>query len=92
MKNKVILVSLFLIFTLQSSFAQINTTNSIDKLDTNTVALITEDSIVGEKLEQVQNQSNTVGQSIENSQTNSSTHNQFLNCELCQKGSLSLII
>ena len=76
MKNKVILVSLFLIFTLQSSFAQINTTNSIDKLDNNTAAFITEDSIVGEKLEQVQNRSNTTGQSIENLQIKSSTHNQ----------------
>ena len=49
MRNKVILVSLFLIFILQSSFSQINTTNSTAKLDNNTVALITEDSIVGEK-------------------------------------------
>jgi hypothetical protein len=54
---------------LQSSFSQINTTNSTAKLDNNTVALLTEDSIVGEKLEQVQNRSNTTGQSIENSQT-----------------------
>ncbi len=76
MRNKVILVSLFLIFILQSSFSQINTTNSTAKLDNNTVALITEDSIVGEKLEQVQNRSNITGQSIENSQTKSSTHNQ----------------
>ncbi|HET8793512.1 MAG TPA: hypothetical protein VFM31_06945 [Nitrososphaeraceae archaeon] len=75
MRNIVILVSLFLIFALQSSFAQINTTNSIDKLNNNTAALITEDSIVGEKLEQVQNRSNTTGQSIENSQIKSSIHN-----------------
>jgi hypothetical protein len=54
MMNKIILITLLLIFTLQSSFAQINTTTSIDKLD-NTTAIITEDSIVGEKLEQVQN-------------------------------------
>ncbi|HET8856391.1 MAG TPA: hypothetical protein VFM28_02575 [Nitrososphaeraceae archaeon] len=67
MMNKIILITLLLIFTLQSSFAQINTTTSIDKLD-NTTAIITEDSIVGEKLEQVQNQSNTTGNMIENSQ------------------------
>lgn len=66
MMNKIILIILLLIFTLQSSFAQINTTTSIDKLD-NTTAIITEDSIVGEKLEQVQNQSNTTGNMIENS-------------------------
>jgi hypothetical protein len=76
MRKKVILVSLFLLFTLQSSFAQINTNNSINKLENNTAALVTEDSIVGEKLEQVQNRANTTGQSIENSQTNSSTHNE----------------
>ncbi|MGE5635233.1 MAG: hypothetical protein ACM3VV_08365 [Deltaproteobacteria bacterium] len=64
MRNKIILISLLLIFTLQSSFAQINTTTSIDKLD-NTTAVITEDSIVGEKLEQVQNQSNATGNMIE---------------------------
>jgi hypothetical protein len=67
MRKNIILILLILIFTLQSSFAQINTTNSIDKLDNTTAALITEDSIVGEKLEQVQNRSNTTGQSIENS-------------------------
>jgi hypothetical protein len=72
MKNKIILISLFMIFTFQSSFAQINTTNSIDKLDNTTAAVITEDSIVGEKLEQVQNRSNTIGQLIENSQTKAS--------------------
>ena len=56
MRKNIILILLILIFTLQSSFAQINTT-SIDRLD-NTTAIITEDSIVGEKLEQVQNQTN----------------------------------
>ena len=66
MMNKIILITLLLIFTLQSSFALINTTTSIDKLD-NTTAIITEDSIIGEKLEQVQNQSNTIGNMIENS-------------------------
>lgn len=67
MKDKTtILISLLLIFTLQSSFAQINIT-SIDKLDNTTTAVITEDSIVGEKLEQVQNQSNATGNMMENS-------------------------
>ena len=67
MKTKVIiLVPLILIFTLQLSFAQINTTTSIDKLD-NSTAVITEDSIVGEKLEQVQNQSNITGNIVMNS-------------------------
>ena len=66
MRKNIILISLILIFTLQSSFAQINTT-SIDRLD-NTTAIITEDSIVGEKLEQVQNQSNVTGKMIEDSQ------------------------
>jgi hypothetical protein len=64
MKNKIILILLLLIFTLQSSFAQINTTTSIDKLD-NTTAVITEDSIESEKLEQVQNQSSVTGNIIE---------------------------
>jgi hypothetical protein len=62
--NEIILILLFLIFTLQSSFAQINTTTttSIDKLDnTSAGGIIIEDSIVGEKLKQVQNQSNTTG-------------------------------
>jgi hypothetical protein len=66
MKIKVIiLIPLILIFTLQLSFAQINIT-SIDKLD-NSTAVITEDSIVGEKLEQVQNQSNMTGDIVMNS-------------------------
>jgi hypothetical protein len=66
--NEIILILLFLACTLQSSFAQINTTTtkSIDKLD-NTIAggIIIEDSIVGEKSEQVQNQSNATGNTIE---------------------------
>lgn len=66
--NEIILLLLFLIFTLQSSVAQINTTTTtptfIDNLD-NTSAIITEDSIMGEKLEQVQNQSNATGNTIE---------------------------
>ncbi|HEX5185761.1 MAG TPA: hypothetical protein VFV86_02635 [Nitrososphaeraceae archaeon] len=53
---------------MQSSVAQINTTTTtptfIDNLD-NTSAIITEDSIMGEKLEQVQNQSNATGNTIE---------------------------
>jgi hypothetical protein len=66
MRNKIIiLIPLVLIFTLQSSFAQINIT-SIERLD-NTTAVITEDSIVGEKLEQVQNQSNATGNMVEDS-------------------------
>jgi len=67
MKDKTtIIIQLLLIFTFQSSFAQINTT-SIDKLDNTTTAVITEDSIVGEKLEQVQNQSNATRNMMENS-------------------------
>jgi hypothetical protein len=66
--NEIILILLFLTCTLQSSFAQINTTTttSIDKLDNTTAGgIIIEDSIVGEKLEQVQNQSNATGNTIE---------------------------
>jgi hypothetical protein len=67
MKTKVIiLIPLILIFTLQLSFAQINITTSIDRLD-NSTAVITDDSIVGEKLEQVQNQSNMTGDIVINS-------------------------
>ena len=67
MRNKITLILLILIFTLQSSFAEINTTTiSIDRSD-NTTAVITEDSIVGEKLEQVQNQSNVTGNMIKDS-------------------------
>ena len=67
MKDKTtIIIPLLLIFALQSYFAQINIT-SIDKLDNTTTAVITEDSIVGEKLERVQNQSNATGNMMENS-------------------------
>jgi hypothetical protein len=62
-KAILILIPLFLLFILQSSFA-LNTTTFIDNLD-NTSPIITEDSIVGEKLEQVQNQSNATGNTIE---------------------------
>ena len=51
MFNKLFLLSLFLILPLQTSFAQINQT-SIDQVD-NTTTVTTEDSIVGDKLEQV---------------------------------------
>ena len=67
MKDKAILIPLYLVFILQSSFAQINTTTStttsLDKLDNTTTGggIVIEDSIVGEKLEQVQNQSNATG-------------------------------
>jgi hypothetical protein len=63
--KKSILISLFLILPLQISFAQINNTSN-PKLD-NTTTVTIEDSIVGEKLEQVQNQnqSNTAGKIIE---------------------------
>ena len=63
--KKSILISLFLILPLQISFAQINSTSN-HKLD-NTTTVTIEDSIVGEKLEQVQNQnqSNTAGKIIE---------------------------
>ena len=50
MFNKLFLLSLFLILPLQTSFAQINQT-SIDQVD-NTTTVTTEDSIVGDKLEQ----------------------------------------
>jgi len=63
MINKFFLLSLFLILPLQTSFAQINHT-SIDQVD-NTTTVTTEDSIVGDKLEQVQNQSNGAGKIIE---------------------------
>ena len=63
MIDKLFLLSLFLILPLQTSFAQINNT-SIDQVD-NTTTVTTEDSIVGDKLEQVQNQSNGAGKIIE---------------------------
>ena len=61
--KKSILISLFLILSLQTSFAEINMTSN-DKLDNTTTATI-EDSIIGEKLEQVHNQSNNAGKIIE---------------------------
>ena len=71
MKDKAILIPLYLVFILQSSFAQINTTTStttpLDKFENTTTGggIVIEDSIVGEKLEQVQNQSNATGNTIE---------------------------
>jgi hypothetical protein len=59
----VFLISLILILPLQSSFSQIEPI-SIDKLN-NMSSVITEDSIVGENLEQVQNQSNATGNTVE---------------------------
>jgi hypothetical protein len=60
--NKSVLISLFLILPLQTSFGQINNTSN-DKLD-NTTTVTIEDSIVGKKLEQVQNQSDNAGKII----------------------------
>ena len=60
--NKSVLISLFLILPLQTSFGQINNTSN-DKLD-NTTTVTIEDSIVGKKLKQVQNQSNNAGKII----------------------------
>jgi hypothetical protein len=60
--NKSVLISLFLILPLQTSFGQINNTSN-DKLD-NTTTVTIEDSIVGKKLEQGQNQSNNAGKII----------------------------
>ena len=63
MRNKSILISLFLIHHLQGSLSQINNT-SIDQLE-NTTTITTEDSIVEDKLEKVQNHSNNAGNIIE---------------------------
>lgn len=59
----VFLISLILILPLQSSFLQIEPI-SMDKLN-NMSSVITEDSIVGENLEQVQNRSNATGNTVE---------------------------
>lgn len=63
MRNKSILITLFLIHPLQGSFAQINNT-SIDQLE-NTTTITTEDSIVEDKLEQVQNHYNDAANIME---------------------------
>lgn len=61
--NKSVLISLFLILPLQTSFGQVNNTSN-DKLDNTTTTVTIVDSIVGKKLEQVQNQSNNAGKII----------------------------
>lgn len=63
MYYNVFLISLILILPLQSSFSQIEPI-SMDKLN-NMSSVITEDSIVGENLEQVQNRSNATGNTVE---------------------------
>ena len=63
MRNKSILITLFLIHPLQGSFAQINNT-SIDQLE-NTTTITTQDSIVEDKLEQVQNHYNDAANIME---------------------------
>lgn len=63
MYYNVFLISLILILPLQSSFSQIEPI-SMNKLN-NMSSVITEDSIVGENLEQVQNRSNVTGNTVE---------------------------
>ena len=57
------LISLIFILPLQSSFSQIEPI-SRDKLN-NMSSVITEDSIVGKNLAQVQNRSNATGNTVE---------------------------
>ena len=57
------LISLILILPLQNSFSQLEPI-SMDKSN-NMSSVITEDSIVGENLEQVQNRSNATGNTVE---------------------------
>jgi len=59
----VFLISLIVILSLQSSFSQIEPI-SMDKLN-NMSSVITEDSIVEENLEQVQNRSTATGNTVE---------------------------
>ena len=63
MYYNVFLISLILILPLQNSFSQIEPI-SRDTLN-NMSSIITEDSIVGENLEQVQNRSNATGNTVE---------------------------
>ena len=63
MINKSILISIHLILPLQTTLSQINDLAG-DELENNT-NVTTEDALVGEKLEQVQNQSNDAGKLIE---------------------------
>ena len=63
MVNKLILILILLILPLQTALSQIND-SSAEKLENNT-NVITEDALVVEKLEQVQNQSKDAGKLIE---------------------------
>jgi hypothetical protein len=63
MDNKLFLILILLILPLQTALSQIND-SSAEKLENNT-NVITEDALVGEKLEQVQNQSKDAGKLIE---------------------------
>ncbi len=63
MVNKLILILILLILPLKTALSQIND-SSAEKLENNT-NVITEDALVGEKLEQVQNQSKDPGKLIE---------------------------
>lgn len=63
MVNKLILILILLILPLQTALSQIKD-SSAEKLENNT-NVITEDALVGEKLEQVQNQSKDAGKLIE---------------------------
>jgi len=63
MVNKLILILILLILPLQTALSQIND-SSAEKLENDT-NVITEDALVGEKLEQVQNQSKDAGKLIE---------------------------
>jgi hypothetical protein len=63
MINKLILILILSILPLQTALSQIND-SSAEKLENN-MNVITEDALVGEKLEQVQNQSKDAGKLIE---------------------------
>ena len=63
MVNKLIFILILLILPLQTALSQIND-SSAEKLENDT-NVITEDALVGEKLEQVQNQSKDAGKLIE---------------------------
>jgi hypothetical protein len=63
MINKSIIISILLTIPLQTTLSQINDLTG-DELENNT-NVTTEDALVGEKLEQVQNQSKDAGKLIE---------------------------
>ncbi len=63
MINISIIISILLIIPLQTTLSQINDLTG-DELENNT-NVTTEDALVGEKLEQVQNQSKDAGKLIE---------------------------